>query len=133
MRARFDLVVSNPPFRSLVGGYVSPDQEIARAHHEVTLTLAECLEAAAALRRPSGRVALIFVASRAGELLSGLAARGLAARRLRFVHPTLGQAASRVLVEATAGGPASCEVEPPLALRGPGGHSDEVRRMLGEA
>ena len=133
-RAGFDLVASNPPFRPLAGGFVSPDAEIARAHHEVTLTLAECLDALAALRRPNGRIAMVFLASRAGALLSGLASRGLAARRLRFVHPTLDQPASRVLVEAAggAGGP-PCEVEAPLALRGPAGHSDEVRRMLGEA
>lgn len=133
-RASFDLVASNPPFRPLAGGCVSPDEEIARAHHEVTLTLAECLDAAAALRRPAGRIAIVFLASRIGELLSGLMARGLAARRLRFVHPKLDQPASRVLVEAAAGaGTPPCDVEAPLALRGPAGHSDEVRRMLGEA
>jgi len=133
-RAGFELVVSNPPFRPLAGGFVSPDEEIARAHHEVTLTLAECLDAAAALLRPGGRVAMVFLASRAGELLSGLTARRLASRRLRFVHPTLDRPASRVLVEAAAGGAATapCEVEPPLALRGPEGHSDEIRRLLGE-
>jgi tRNA1Val (adenine37-N6)-methyltransferase len=133
-RASFDLVASNPPFRPLAGGFMSPHQEIARAHHEVTLTLAECLDAAAALRRPGGRIALVFLAARAGELLSGLAARGLAARRLRFVHPTLDRPAARVLVEAAEAGAAMapCEVEPPLALRGPAGHSDEVRGMLGE-
>jgi len=134
-RAGFDLVASNPPFRPLAGGFASPDEEIARAHHEVTLTLAECLDALAALRRPAGRVALVFLASRAGELLAGLAARGLAARRLRFVHPTLDKPASRVLVEAAGagGGTPPCDVEAPLALRGPAGHSEEVRRMLGEA
>ena len=133
-RSSFDLVASNPPFRPLAGGFVSPDEEIARAHHEVTLTLGQCLDAAAALRRPSGRIALVFLASRVGELLSGLAGRGLAPRRLRFVHPTLDKPASRVLVEAAAAGPAMppCEVEAPLALRGPAGHSDEVRHMLGE-
>ena len=133
-RAGFDLVASNPPYRPLAAGSVSPDEEIARAHHEVTLTLVECLDAAAALRQTSGRIAMVFLASRAGELLSGLTARGLAARRLRFVHPTLDQPASRVLVEAGAAGtaPPPCEVEAPLALRGPAGHSDEVRRMLGE-
>jgi len=134
-RARFDLVASNPPYRALAGGFVSPDQEIARAHHEVTLTLAECLDAAAALRHPEGRVALVFLASRVAELLSGLTARGLAPRRLRFVHPTLDLPASRVLIEAAAAGAGAppCEIEAPLALRGAAGHSDEVRRMLGEA
>jgi tRNA1Val (adenine37-N6)-methyltransferase len=134
-RAGFDLVVSNPPFRALAGGFPSPDAEIAHAHHELTLTLSQCLDAVAALRRPTGRVALVFVASRVGELLSGMVARGLAPRRLRFVHPTLDLPASRVLVEAGAspgGAPPPCEIEPPLPLRGPAGHSEEMRRILGE-
>jgi tRNA1Val (adenine37-N6)-methyltransferase len=133
-RGGFDLVVSNPPFRPLAGGFASPDGEIAQAHHELTLTLAECLDAAAALRKPTGRVALVFLATRVGELLSGLTARGLAPRRLRFAHPTPDRPATRVLVEA---GPISspvppCVVEPPLMLRGVAGHSDEMRRILGE-
>lgn len=133
-RAGFDLVVSNPPFRPLAGGVVSPDPEIAQAHHELTLTLSECLDAAAVLRKPNGRVALILLASRVGELVSGLAGRGLAPRRLRFVHPTLDKPASRVLVEAgdDPGGAPPCEVEAPLALRGADGHSDEMRKILGE-
>ena len=135
-RAGFDLVVSNPPFRPLAGSVVSPDPEIAHAHHEVTLTLSECLDAAAVLRKPAGRVALVLLASRVGELVSGLVARGLPPRRLRFVHPTLDKPASRVLIEAggaPGGGAPPCEVEAPLALRGNGGHSDEMRRILGES
>lgn len=133
-RGSFDLVASNPPFRPLAGGFTSPDSEVAQAHHEVTLTLAECLDAAAALRKPTGRVAIVFLASRVGELLSGLAARGLAPRRLRFAHPTPDKPATRVLVEAGAMSDPfpPCEVEPPLMLRGEVGHSDEMRRILGE-
>ena len=136
--ASFDLVATNPPFRPVGGGFVSPDGERARANHEVTLKLAEWLDAAAALVRPGGRVAAVFVASRHDELLAEMRARALVPRRLRFVHAHLDEAPSRLLVEAVRAGPgqpASTEalvVEPPLPLRGPDGHSAEVRRILGE-
>jgi tRNA1Val (adenine37-N6)-methyltransferase len=135
-KAGFDLVATNPPYRALRGGVVSPDGERARAHHEVTLTLAEWLDAAAALVKPAGRVAVVYTAARLDELLAGLEMRGLGPRRLRLVHPRLGEPPTRVLVEATPVGsrPSSSAVfEPPLELRGPNGHSEEMRRILGEA
>jgi tRNA1Val (adenine37-N6)-methyltransferase len=132
-RGTFDLVATNPPFRLVEGGVVSPDRERAQAHHEVTLTLTEWLDAAVTLMKPSGRLTVVFAASRLSELLTELGARGLRARRLRLVHPTPDKPAVRVLLEAQRGGARSLEVEPPLFLRGPAGHSDEVRRMLGEA
>jgi tRNA1Val (adenine37-N6)-methyltransferase len=138
-KAGFDLVATNPPYRALRGGFVSPDHERARAHHEVTLTLAEWLDAAAALVRPEGRVAVVYDAARLDELVAGLELRGLRLRRLRLVHPRLAQPATRVLVEAAPTGsgaswPSSSPnvVEPPLELRGPNGNSDEMRRILGE-
>ena len=132
-RFNFDLVATNPPFRILDGGVVSPQRERAQAHHEVSLKLDEWLDVAATLVKPEGRVAVIFAAPRLAELLTGLAARGLAPGRLRMVHPTLDRPASRVLVEAYRGSQRALQVEPPLSLRGPAGHSDEVRGMLGEA
>jgi tRNA1Val (adenine37-N6)-methyltransferase len=131
-RFGFDLVATNPPFRVVEGGVVSPDAERAQAHHEVTLKLDEWLDAAATLVKPDGRVAVVFAAPRLADLLTGLAARGLAPRRLRLVHPTLDKPAARVLVEASPGGQRPLQVEPPLVLRGLAGHSDEVRAMLGE-
>lgn len=143
-KAGFDLVATNPPYRALRGGFVSPDHERARAHHEVTLTLAEWLDAARALVKADGRVAVVYDAARLDELLAGLRTRALRPRRLRLVHPRLGEPATRVLVEAAPLGSSassssssssfsSAVVEPPLELRGPNGHSEEVRRILGEA
>ena len=134
--AAFDLVATNPPFRPVGGGFVSPNGERARANHEVTLTMDDWLDAAAALVRPGGRVAVVFVAPRQSELLGGLRARGLRPARVRLVHARLEEPASRVLVQAASAGGApeiaATALEPPLVLRGPDGHSDEVRRLLGE-
>jgi len=136
--ASFDLVATNPPFRAVGGGFVSPDGERARAHHEVTLKLGEWLDAAAALVRPGGRIAAVFVAARHEELLAEMRARSLPPRRLRFVHARLDEAPSRILVEAVRAERGesvhdAAIVEAPLPLRGPNGHSEEVRAMLGES
>lgn len=130
--ARFDLVATNPPYRPLDQGNVSPDQERALAHHEVELTLLEWVEVAARAVRPGGRVAAIFPAERSFELGEALAGRGLRPLRLRFVHAQVDRPASRLLVEAERGGRGRLTVEPPLVVHtAESRFTPEVLAMLG--
>jgi tRNA1Val (adenine37-N6)-methyltransferase len=130
----FDLVVTNPPFRPVAGGHLSPDESRALSNHEVALTLGDWADVAARVVRPGGRVAVIFPAARALELGASLRARDLAPTRLRFVHPRADGPASRVLLEAERGGRAALVVEAPLVVHAEGAErfSPEVRSMLGE-
>jgi tRNA1Val (adenine37-N6)-methyltransferase len=130
---RFDLVVTNPPFRAVGQGHASPDEGRALANHEVALTLVDWSDVAARAARPGGRVAAIFPAERLVELVAALEVRGLALARLRTVHPFADRPASRVLVEAERGGRRPLVVEPPLVLHEREARfTAEVRRMLGE-
>ena len=132
--ARFDLVITNPPFRPVADGHASPDETRALSNHEVALTLADWADVASRAVRPGGRVAAVFPASRALELGAALRARDLSPARLRFVHPHAERPASRVLIEAERGGRAPLVVEPPLVVHAEGleRFSPEVRRMLEE-
>jgi tRNA1Val (adenine37-N6)-methyltransferase len=131
--ASFDLVVSNPPYLPLGQGALPPDEERAIAHHEVKLPLSDWVDRAATFCRPDGRVAVVFPAQRAAELLAALTARGLSPTRLRPVYPRPGQPATRVLVEARRPAAARPLVfEPPLLVHEADGYSEEVRRYLGE-
>jgi tRNA1Val (adenine37-N6)-methyltransferase len=131
--ARYDLVVTNPPFRPLEGGHVSPDESRALSNHEVALTLGDWTDVAARVVRPGGRVAAVFPAARALELGAALRARDLSPVRLRFVHPRAGEPASRVLLEAERGGRTPLVVEPPLVVHADGDErfTTEARAMLG--
>jgi tRNA1Val (adenine37-N6)-methyltransferase len=130
----FDLVVTNPPYRPLRDGNVSPHPERAVAHHELTLTLNEWLDVAALAVRPGGRVAAILPAARDQELLAALPARGLAPVRLRRVHPFADRPASRILVEVELGPPGEPREEPSLVVHGRGArYTPEVLHMLGES
>ncbi|HVV49085.1 MAG TPA: methyltransferase [Polyangia bacterium] len=129
----FDLVATNPPYRTVASSPPSPNPERALAHNEIALRLVEWVAAAARAVRPGGRVAAILPAARGGELLEALAAQALAPARTRQVHPRAGEPASRVLVEARRGGGVSLMIEPPLVVHeASGGFTPEVRRMLGE-
>ena len=69
-----------------------PDDERALAHQEIALALAEWVACAARAVRPGGRVAAIFPAERAADLLAELRARDLDPVRFRSVHPARGRA-----------------------------------------
>jgi tRNA1(Val) A37 N6-methylase TrmN6 len=141
--ARFDLVATNPPYRTLAGSRRPPDDERALAHPELARALPEWADWAARAVRPGGRVAAIFPAERAAELLAELRARDLVPRRFRSVHPHAGEPAARVLVEAERGGRRPLIIEPPLVLHVTGGvgsgrpdgverYTPEVMRLLEE-
>jgi tRNA1Val (adenine37-N6)-methyltransferase len=131
--ATFDLVVTNPPYRTLTGSRRPPDEERALAHQEIKLALADWVAAAARAVRPGGRVGVVFPAERAGELLAALHGRDLIPRRLRSVHPRAGEPASRVLVEAERGGRRPLVFEAPLVLHADGArYTSEVLRLLDE-
>jgi tRNA1Val (adenine37-N6)-methyltransferase len=129
----FDLVATNPPYRTLDSSPPSPNEQRALAHHEIALRLPEWVAVAARVVRPGGRVAAILPVERSTELIEALAANGLRPARTRNVHPHAGEPVSRLLIEArpTVQGP--LVIDPPLVVHEPGGgFTPEVRRMLGE-
>jgi tRNA1(Val) A37 N6-methylase TrmN6 len=132
----FDLVVTNPPFRTVASSPPSPNQEKALAYNEIALRLGEWVEVAARAVRPGGRVAAILPAARSQELLRALRKGHLRPIRTRLVCPRAGESASRILVEARRFGDFVIEAateEPPLIVHAAdGGFTPEVRRMLGE-
>jgi tRNA1Val (adenine37-N6)-methyltransferase len=131
--AGFDLVATNPPYRTVSGSRRPPDDARALAHQEIALALAEWVACAARAVRPGGRVAAIFPADRAADLVGELRARDLNLVRFRSVHPREGEAASRVLVEAERGSRRPLVVEAPLVLHVAGArYTPEVRRLLDE-
>jgi len=133
--AAFDLIATNPPYRTVTGSRRPPDDERALAHQEIALALGDWVACAARAVRPGGRVAVIFPAERAADLLAALQAQDLVPCRLRPVYPRAGERASRVLVEAERAGRRPLVFEPPLVLHDDGGerYTPEVLRLLDEA
>jgi len=133
--ASFDLVITNPPYRTVESSPPSPNRERALAFNEIALRLKEWVEVAARVVRPGGRVAAIMPADRSSEVRRALAAAGLRPFRTRLVHPRLGEPASRILIEARKGGvDDGVLLFETLIVHEPDGRfTPEIRRMLGEA
>ncbi len=110
----FDLVVANPPYRRRGTGRVSPKPGRDDARHESTAGLADFLETAKYLVRPSGRVCFIYHPLRLPELFAEAARLKLAALRLRLVHGGETAEARMFLVELAKGRRGELKVLPPL-------------------
>ncbi len=128
----FDVVISNPPFRTPHSGKTSPHAGRDAARHESTAGLADFLTAAKYLVKTSGRICFIYPPSRLAEFIRCAAELKLALLRLRMIHGS-GQAVAKMfLVELAKGRRADVTVEAPLIVYDrQGGYTDEVARILG--
>lgn len=125
----FDLVVSNPPFRTAGSGRVSPRAGRDTARHETTAGLADFIAAAKYLVRPSGRICFIQLPSRLPEFLSLAVQMKLSVLRVRMIHSTVQSPATMFMAELAKGRNSAPVVESPLFVRDlDGEYTDEVWR-----
>ena len=129
----FDVVVSNPPFIPVGQGRVNLDDQRAQARHEVSVTLAEMVQAARFLARGKGRVYFIYPSKRLTDLLAQCREHRLEPRRMRMVHPRPDRDAELVMVEAVRDAKPGLRVTAPLYVHEQDGkYTPEAARMLGE-
>ncbi|MFH1090898.1 MAG: methyltransferase [Pseudomonadota bacterium] len=128
---RVEMVVCNPPYRSLGTGRISPDREEALARHEYQGSAAAAARTAARLLQPGGKMVLIYPAARLAGLLHSLKKAGFEPKKLRLVHSRSREQARLALVEAVAGGGEELTVLPPLFIFvGPQKYSAEVQAII---
>jgi tRNA1(Val) A37 N6-methylase TrmN6 len=127
----FDAVATNPPYDQALRGRRSPAALKQTAHAMQGGDLADWLKVAVRLLRDGGRLALIHRADRLADVLAAMPERagGIC---VQPVQPQADQAATRILVQATAGSRAPLTLLPPLVLHDPEGRftpgSDAVHK-----
>jgi tRNA1Val (adenine37-N6)-methyltransferase len=125
----FDLVVSNPPFRTPWSGRISPKAGRDAARHETTAGLADFIAAAKYLVKPSGKICFIQLPSRLAEFMALAADMKLSVLRLRMIHNNAGAPAAMFMAELAKGRRSAPVIEPPLFVRDMSGeYTDEVWR-----
>lgn len=132
---RADLVIANPPYRSLSSTRLSPEPTVNISKCEVKGNFLLFSQAAAELLTKGGRYASVYPAERLGYALESLSAAELTPIRLRFLHPRQGEPASLILLEGIKKGKGSLTVEAPLFLHCEKGsdrkYSEEALTLLG--
>ena len=130
LKGVFDLVLSNPPYRKIGSGRINPNQEKALARHEIKATLEDVLRTAYHLLKDKGRLAMIYPASRAADLIKEMARFHLEPKRLRFVHSHDNDEARLILVEGLKEGQAQVRILPPFILYDSAGEYTPTAREL---
>lgn len=129
----YDLVVSNPPYRPVGGGFVSPNDRVAMAKHEVTATLQDVVQAARYLLKTRGRFAMVHLPERMSEILVAMSQAGIEPKRLQLVHSAIDKKPKMLLVEGMRGAKPGLEVLPPLVVyKSDGSYSDEIQKYYKE-
>jgi tRNA1Val (adenine37-N6)-methyltransferase len=131
MPGSFDVVVSNPPYRSAVSGRLALGDERSRARHELAGGLVDFLKAAHRLLKPGGRFSIVYLAERLPELMAEMRGLRLEPKRLRMVCSRAGNEARLILVEGRKNARPGMKVEPSLVIyKGAGrDYSEEVLAM----
>ena len=123
----FDLVVSNPPFRTAGSGRVSPRSGRDSARHETTAGLADFLAVAKYLVKPRGKICFIHLPARLPEFMSLASEMKLSVLRMRMVHSNATSPATMFMIELAKGKRCVPVIEPPLFVRDMSGeYSNEV-------
>lgn len=131
-KSTVDVVTCNPPYMNQNHGLKNPDEPKAIARHEVCLTFEDVARETAAVLKPGGRFYLVHRPMRLVELIMTMKAHKLEPKRMKFVHPYVGEEANMVLIEAVYGGGAQMRIEKPLIVyEAPGKYTPEIYDIYG--
>lgn len=123
----YDLVTVNPPYLPVKAGEQNTNVHFAAARHEIFCTLEEVVAACSRLAKYGGKVAMVHRPGRLVDILSLMRQYRLEPKRVRFVHPKVGDEANMVLVEAIRDGKPDLRMLPPVIVYGPdGGYTEEL-------
>ena len=121
----FDLILMNPPYRSLSQGRISPYKEKNPARFEMSATLTTFIQAARFAVKNKRTVGIVYLAERLAEVMAELKVNTLTPKRIRPVYGRMDKPAKLFLLQAIKnGGPGLC-FEPPLIL-----YEDQPANML---
>lgn len=114
--SKFDVVVSNPPYRKLKSGKVPPNASKAAAKHEIHGSMGDLVSCARKLLKPSGRFCVLYPPLRLEELVLELKGQGFKVQRLACIHPYEDRPATHVMVEAVRSAVRELKVESPVVV-----------------
>ncbi len=113
---RFDLVVTNPPYRSLWSGRINPNSQKAIARHELKVNLEDIMRASNHLLKNGGRLSIIYSARRLDFLTVTANKWHFYPKKMTFVHSNMNSMAELVHVIFRKGGGQELTVNAPLFI-----------------
>lgn len=101
---KYHLITVNPPyFKVTEDANINPNEAVAMARHELTVTLEDIIEESSSLLDNIGTINFVFRPQRLDELIILLDKYGFTMKRIKFVYPKIGKDCNTILVEAKRG------------------------------
>jgi tRNA1(Val) A37 N6-methylase TrmN6 len=131
-KARFDCVVTNPPYVKKECGINNPSETKAIARFEIMCSLEEVLNAAKELLKPGGKLFMVHRTDRLADIIYEMRNIGIEPKRIRFVHPSIGKRPNLLLIEGARGGNKELKFMDPLYIHNEKGeYTEEIYRIYG--
>ncbi len=111
---KFDSVTSNPPYMLQGGGLINPEDKKAISRHEITCTLEDVIRTASRLLKHNGSFFMVHRPHRIVDIFCLLRQYKLEPKKIRFVHPKIGDKPNLLLIKSVKASKPELKFEPPL-------------------
>lgn len=113
-KARFDVVVTNPPYMNCGGGLLNKSDTLTVSRHEILCTLEDVVSAAGSLLAPGGQFVMVHRPDRLADIIWFMRKYSVEPKYMRFVHPSPYKKANLVLVKGARQGRPQLKMLDPL-------------------
>lgn len=114
----YNIVTANPPYRKRGSGESSGSEAVRIVRHEIAVTLAEVLDAAAYLLSTGGKFYIVHIAERLDEVIIEANARRLTPKQLQILRPCDGKNPHIFLLKCVMDGKNGLDVLPERCVLG---------------
>lgn len=129
---KFDSVISNPPYMLQGGGIINPEDKKAISRHEITCTLEDVIKTASRLLKHNGSFFMVHRPHRIVDIFCLLRQYKLEPKRIRFVHPKVGDKPNLVLIKSVKASKPELKYENPLYVYNDDGNfTEEIYKIYG--
>ncbi len=124
---KYDVVVTNPPYKKMDTGVKSFDKKQLISRHEVECTLEDIIEKSSKLLKDLGEFYMVHRAERLVDIMCLLRKYKLEPKNIRFVHSKADEKPSLILVRAVRGAKEFLKIDKPLVIyKENGEYTDEI-------
>ena len=130
----FDLIFCNPPYFEYDGNNAQVNEldQLAKARHEIDITIKEIIQISAYLLRNKGYFTLVFRSDRVFEVVEMLKAHNLAPKRIKYCYTGKDKDSKLCLIEAVKDASQGVKVEYPIFIYDDNGEKTEYIKKLYE-
>ncbi|MGJ7045890.1 tRNA1(Val) (adenine(37)-N6)-methyltransferase [Thermoanaerobacterium thermosulfurigenes] len=130
---KYDIVTSNPPYMPYKTGFDKNSESENISRYELNGGLDDFIKVASRLLKFGGKFFLVHRVDRIVDIVYNLRICNLEPKKIRFIHPHIGEKPNLVLVESKKGAKSGVVIMPPLYVyEENGGYTKELLSIYGK-